>query len=213
MRKEKAMYKNNFDKVFDEIYSHSELRRYVLPFRHMKNERTNAAYFRFLARVLNDCFDEKITVSDVGIDRYEYERSSPEYRYENFERTLFQSGDLGLSVVTSRAEISVYDVLITEPDTFADPEGVFDNTSAKVMIFATARFPNSPNTISDRSKIAAFTAERTEKIYVSSYEDTLYVEIDYKSLSADRMSKGYIRRACLNACDYISLILDIVEQI
>ncbi|MEZ3437352.1 MAG: hypothetical protein K1W18_00540 [Oscillospiraceae bacterium] len=207
------MYRNNFDEVFDEIYSTTELRRFASPFRHVnKNKRINAAYYRFLASVLNDCFDEEITVSDSCMDRYEYEKSSPEHRYENFERAYFNSSDLGLSVMARRAEIRVYDVLISEPDTSTDPEKIFDNTSATIMIFAAARFQNSPNLMSDKMKIGAILSDRTEKIYVLAYEDTLYVEIDYKRLSVDRMYKGYVRRACLDACDYISLILSIVEQ-
>ncbi|MDE7362589.1 MAG: hypothetical protein K2N38_11725 [Oscillospiraceae bacterium] len=206
------MYKNNFDELFDEIYSASEIKRFALPFRRFSDHDQNA-YYHFLADVLNNCFDEEITVSDSCMDRYEYEKSSPEYRYANFERALFSSSDLGLLVVTSRAEISVYDVLISEPDMTNDPENVFDNTSATVMIFAAVHFPNRPNITLDKVKMAVFLYKRSEKIYVSEYEDTLYVEIDYKKLSADRMSKEYVRRACLSACDYISLILDIVEQI
>lgn len=206
------MYRNNFDEVFEETYSTSELRRFALPFRRY-SDNAEAAYYHFLADVLDGCFDEKITVSDSCMDRYEYEKSSPEHRYENFERALFQSGNLGLSVITSCAEIRVYDVLISEPDTSTDPESVFDNTSATVMIYAAARFPNIPNIIFDKVKMAVFLCKRAEKIYVSAYEDTLYVEIDYKKLAADRLSKGCIRRACLNACDYISLILEIAERI
>lgn len=204
------MYKNNFDEVFDRMYKTSGLRRFALPFGHFgKND--EFAYYHFLARVLNDCFDEEIAVSDIVIDRYEYEKSAPQHRYENFERALFQSGDLGLSVVISRAEISVHDIVISEPDTFTDPEGVFDNTVTTGMIFAAARFPNALS-VPDMVKTAVFLAKLAEKVYVSAYENTLYVEIDYKKLFSDRMSKGYVRRACLNVCDYISLILNIVEQ-
>lgn len=205
------MYKNNFDEVFDEIYATSEIKRYAIPFRRF-GDHAQAAYYHFLADVLNNCFDEEITVSDGCMDRYEYEKSSPEYRYDNFNKAYFNSGDLGLLIKTSRAEIRVYDVLISEPDMNNDPESVFDNSSATVMIFAAAHFPDRAVTL-DSVKMAAFLCKRPEKIYVSEYEDTLYVEIDYKKLSAERMSKGYVRRACLSACDYISLILSIVEQI
>ena len=206
------MYKDNFDKVFDEIYSASELRRFALPFRRF-SDCARTAYYPFLADVLNNCFDEEITVSEDCMDRYEYEKSSPEHRYENFNRAYFNSSDLGLSIMTSRAEVRVYDVLISEPDTNNDPESVFDNTSATVMIFAAVRFLNRQNIMLDKVKMAVFLCKRPEKIYVSEYGDTLYVEIDYKKLYADRMSKGYVRRACLSACNYISLILDIIEQI
>ena len=51
------MYKNNFDEVFDRMYKTSGLRRFALPFGHFgKND--EFAYYHFLARVLNDCFDE-----------------------------------------------------------------------------------------------------------------------------------------------------------
>lgn len=206
------MYKNNFDEVFDEIYSTSEIKRFALPFRRF-GDHAQAAYYHFLADVLNNCFDEEITISDSCMDRYEYEKSSPEYRYENFNGAYFNSSDLGLLIKTSRAEIRVYDVLISEPDMNNDSESVFDNSSATVMIFAAARFPNRPSITLDRVKMAVFLCERSEKIYVSKYEDTIYVEIDYKKLSVDRMSKGYVRRACHSACDYISLILSVVEQI
>lgn len=204
------MYKNNFDEVFDRKYGISELKRFALPFRRF-SDNAEAAYYHFLADVLNDCFDEEITISESCMDRYEYEKSSPEHRYENFERAYFNSSDLGLSIVTSRVEIRVHDVIISEPEIFADPEGVFDNTSATVMIFAAARFPDIP--VFDKVKMTAFLCKRAEKIYVSAYEDTIYVEIDYKRLVADRLSKGYVRRAFLNACDYISLILEIAERI
>lgn len=206
------MYKNNFDEVFDGIYSTSEIKRFALPFRRF-SDHAQTAYYHFLADVLNNCFDEEITASESCMDRYEYEKSSPEYRYENFNGAYFNSSDLGLSIKTSRAEIRVYDVLISEPDMNNDPESVFDNSSATVMIFAAVRFLNRQNIILDKVKMAAFLCKRPEKIYVSEYEDTLYVEIDYKKLFTERMSKGYVRRACISACDYISLILDIVEQI
>lgn len=205
------MYKNNFGEVFDEIYGTSEIKRFALPFRRF-SDNAQTAYYHFLADVLNNCFDEEITVSDGCMDRYEYEKSSPECRYENFNGAYFSSCDLGLSIMTNCAEIKVFDVLISEPDMNNDPESVFDNSSSTVMIFAAAYFPDRPVTL-DSVKMAAFLCKRPEKIYVSEYEDTLYVEIDYKKLSADRMSKGYVRRACLSACDYISLILDIVKQI
>lgn len=251
------MYKNNFDEVFERVYSSPEFARYIRKKRistvvkwaayigilllfiiimlvsgnGFKDPRivifmlfwlflapmywlivsklgrrtlSDAVFHSLLVSVLDGCFDEAVTSCESGLDRTEYEKSSPEGRYGNFNGALFQSSDLALTVKSDNAEITVCEVTVTDQKT-NHCDGGFDNSySVTEMIFAVAKFNNG--------RIPFNRGETTEKTYVSVYGSTLYIEIDGKSLSVGAATKKTVRENCREVCGCIEKILEIVGR-
>lgn len=169
-----------------------------------KYKKSEEAFRSLLIDVLDDCFDEEIFASEVGLDRAEYEKSSLYERFADLGIVRFTSADFAVNVKTSKAKINIYDVTVHVRKISSDPK-FFQRKSTTKIIFAVVRFPSglSPNSVIEKG---------SEKVYMSSNGDTLYIEID-RSLSPSGMTRKNIRKSCLNICEYISLILDIVEQV
>lgn len=157
---------------------------------------SDTVFHSLLSSVLDGCFDEEVTSCSGALDREEYEKSSPEERHRNFSNALFHSSEFALKVRSSNAEITVLDASFMK--TFGH-----DSTFTTIMIFASARFFNEQNPFNR--------GEVFENTYVSVYGDTLYIEIDGKSLSVDAFTKNDVRKNCREVCDSIEKIIEITD--
>lgn len=164
---------------------------------------SDTVFHSLLSSVLDGCFDEEVTSCSGALDREEYEKSSPEERHRNFSNALFHSSEFALKVSSRNAEITVWDASFTK--TFGGCVGEFDSgTFTTIMIFAAARFFNG--------QIPFNRGEVFENTYVSVYGDTLYIEIDGKSLSVDALTKNDVRKNCREVCGSIEKIIEIVGK-
>lgn len=177
-----------------------------------KGGRSENALNALLLNVLRACFDEEIGISEIELNKADYEQSCPEQRYRNFETMSFTADDVGIVVKTPRAEITISGAVAYEANTAPSSE-IYNDTLTTGMIFAVARFVDSSSLQPDNERVKAFIAERAEKIYVSAYENTLYIEIDYKDISVKGMSKKRLRNSCFNICENVSIILETVDRI
>lgn len=157
---------------------------------------SDTVFHSLLSSVLDGCFDEEVTSCSGALDKEEYEKSSPEERHRNFSNALFHSSEFALKVRSSNAEITVWDASFMK--TFGH-----DSTFTTIMIFASARFFNE--------QIPFNRGEVFENTYVSVYGDTLYIEIDGKSLSVDAFTKNDVRKNCREVCDSIEKIIGITD--
>ncbi len=158
---------------------------------------SDTVFHSLLSSVLDGCFDEEVTSCSGALDKEEYEKSSPEERHRNFSNALFHSSEFALKVRSSNAEITVWDASFMK--TFGH-----DSTFTTIMIFASARFFNE--------QIPFNRGEVFENTYVSVYGDTLYIEIDGKSLSVDAFTKNDVRKNCREVCGSIEKIIEIVGK-
>lgn len=164
---------------------------------------SDTLFHSLLSSVLDGCFDEEVTSCGGALDREEYEKSSPEERHRNFSNALFHSSEFALKVSSRNAEITVWDASFTEK---FGGVGEFDGSSTftTIMIFAAARFFNR--------QIPFNRGEVFENTYVSVYGDTLYIEMDGKSLSVDALTKNDVRNNCREVCGSIEKIIEIVGK-
>lgn len=174
--------------------------------------RTEEPLNGLLLKVLNGCFDEEIEISEINFSKADYEQSCPEQRCRNLETALFTADDTGITVKTPRAEINICGALVHEPNTTPASE-IHNDTLMTGMIFAVARFSDNLGLNPDNDRIKGFLEQRTEKIFVSAYENTLYIEIDYRDISVKGMSRERLQKSCLNVCENIALILNIVDRV
>lgn len=158
---------------------------------------SDTVFHSLLSSVLDGCFDEEVTSCSGALDKEEYEKSSPEERHRNFSNALFHSSEFALKVRSSNAEITVWDASFMK--TFGH-----DSTFTTIMIFASASFFNE--------QIPFNRGEVFENTYVSVYGDTLYIEIDGKSLSVDAFTKNDVRKNCREVCGSIEKIIEIVGK-
>lgn len=158
---------------------------------------SDTVFHSLLSSVLDGCFDEEVTSCSGALDKEEYEKSSPEERHRNFSNALFHSSEFALKVRSSNAEITVWDASFTK--TYGH-----DSTFVTIMIFAVARFFNG--------QLPFNRGEVFENTYVSVYGDTLYIEIDGKSLSVDAFTKNDVRKNCREVCGSIEKIIEIVGK-
>lgn len=175
-----------------------------------RGERKNRAFNDLLSNVLNGCFDNEIRVSETDLSRADYERSCPEQRYRDFETASFYIDDIGITVKTSEAEIKICSMVVLEAGT-RNIE-IYNNTLMTKMIFAAASFLDGFSLKPDNDRVKRFLAGRAEKIFLSDYENTLYIEIDYKDISVKGTSRKLLQKSCLNVCENVSLIVEIVEK-
>lgn len=173
-----------------------------------RRDRMKNAFNALLSNVLNGCLDGEISVSETDLSRADYERSCPEQRYRNFEVASFYIDDIGITIKTCEAEIKICSMVVLEAGTHNIE--VYNNTLMTGMIFAAASFYDGLSLNSDNAHVKRFLAERAEKIFVSDYENTLYIEIDYKNLSIKGMSKDRLQKSCLKVCENVAVILEIV---
>lgn len=162
---------------------------------------SDTVFHSLLSSVLDGCFDEEVTSCSGALDKEEYEKSSPEERHRNFSNALFHSSEFALKVRSRNAEITVWDASFTE--TYVCDGGFDNSTFVTKMIFASARFFNK--------QIPFNRGEVFENTYVSVYGDTLYIEIDGKSLSIDAFTKNDVRKNCREICDSIEKIIEITD--
>lgn len=158
---------------------------------------SDTVFHSLLSSVLDGCFDEEVTSCSGALDREEYEKSSPEERHRNFSNAFFHSSEFALKVRSRNAEITVWDASFTK--TYGH-----DSTFVTIMIFAVARFFNG--------QLPFNRGEVFENTYVSVYGDTLYIEIDGKSLSVDAFTKNDVRKNCREVCGGIEKIIEIVGK-
>lgn len=158
---------------------------------------SDAVFHSLLSSVLDGCFDEEVTSCSGALDKEEYEKSSPEERHRNFSKAHFHSSEFALKVRSRNAEITVWDASFMK--TFGH-----DSTFTTIMIFASARFFNE--------QIPFNRGEVFENTYVSVYGDTLYIEMDGKSLSIDAFTKSDLRKNCREVCDSIEKIIEITDM-
>lgn len=177
-----------------------------------KYKRFGEAFCSLLIDVLNGCFDEEISASEVEITIMEYEKSSPEDRFGDVDLVGFTADDFGVNIKTSKAEIDVYDIDVSVKNKNPDSE-YFNKSSATGMLFAVVHFPNIDVLSPDYYSIKKYLALRSEKVFVSSYEGTFYIQIDNKTLSVSGLTLKNIRIFCQNVCESVSLILGIVERV
>lgn len=157
---------------------------------------SDTVFHSLLSSVLDGCFDEEVTSCSGALAREEYEKSSPEERHRNFSKAHFHSSEFALKVSSRNAEITVWDASFMK--TFGH-----DSTFTTIMIFASARFFNK--------QIPFNRGEVFENTYVSVYGDTLYIEIDGKSLSVDAFTKNDVRKKCREICGSIERIIEITD--
>lgn len=161
---------------------------------------SDTMFHSLLSSVLDGCFDEEVTSCSGALDREEYEKSSTEERHRNFSKAHFHSSEFALKVRSRNAEITVWDASFTK--TFGG-SGSDASTFVTIMIFAAARFFNG--------QVPFNRGEVFENTYVSVYGDTLYIEMDEKSLSVDAFTKNDVRKNCREICDSIEKIIEITD--
>lgn len=164
---------------------------------------SDAVFHSLLVNVLDGCFDEEVTSCGNGLDRAEYEKSSPEGRYRSFDNTLFESSDYALFVKSASAEITVCEATVIDLNTNGG-DGGFDTTSITDMIFAAARFTNGHTPFN--------MGEVSDKTYVFVCGSTLYIELDGRGLSVGAVTKKAVRRNCRDVCESIERIIEIVGK-
>lgn len=176
-----------------------------------RRERMKNAFNDFLSNVLKGCFNKEISVSETDLSRADYERSCPEQRYRDFEAASFYIDDIGITVKTCEAEIKICSMVVLEAGTHNIE--IYNNTLMTKMIFAAASFPEGFSLKPDNDRVKRLLGGRAEKIFLSDYENTLYIEIDYKDISVKGTSKKPLQKSCLDVCENVSLLLEIVEKI
>lgn len=86
-----------------------------------KYKKSEEAFRSLLMDVLDDCFDEEISASEVELDRAEYEKSSLYERFAGLGIVRFTAADFAVNIKSPKAKINIYDVTVHVRKISSDP--------------------------------------------------------------------------------------------